>query len=356
MNTIRIGTYDIGIKHRPFIIAEMSCNHNQSLERALALTEAAAKAGAQALKLQTYTANTLTIDVRTDEFILKQDDNLWKGSVLYDLYKEAYTPWEWHAPIMKRAQELGMACFSTPFDVTAVDFLETLHVPAYKIASFENNHIPLIRKVASTGKPIILSTGMATEEEIAEAVDAACGAGAKDIILLKCTSAYPANPADAHLRTIPDLRKRFGCEVGLSDHSLGIGVSVASIAMGATVIEKHITLKREDGGLDADFSMNAEDMRELVIETERAWQALGEIHYGPTTSEIPSLQERQSLYIVADMKKGDTFTQENLRSIRPSYGLPPKYYDVILGKKVTRDASRGTHLSWDLVVDPPPHS
>lgn len=350
MSDIYIGEIPIGLQQPPFIIAELSCNHQQSLERALAITEAAAKAGVHAIKLQTYTADTLTLNVRTDDFIIQDKESLWHGAVLYDLYQKAYTPWEWHAPIMQRAKELGLICFSTPFDETAVDFLEELKVPAYKIASFENIHLPLIRKVASTGKPLIISTGMATLGEIEEAVSTARQAGAREIILLKCTSAYPANPTDAQVRTIPDLRRRFGCEVGLSDHSLGIGVAVAAVAQGGTVIEKHFTLQRADGSLDAAFSLETQEMQALVNETKRAWQALGEVHYGPLPAERPQLMERRSLYIAADMKAGEVFTKANVRCVRPAYGLLPKFYDQVLGKRVTRDVAKGTRLSWDLVA------
>jgi len=351
MNKIQIEGVKIGLQYRPFIIAEMSGNHNQSLERALEITEAAAKSGAHALKLQTYTADTLTLDVKSDAFVLDDEESLWKGSSLYDLFKIAHTPWEWHAPIMKRAKELGLICFSTPFDETAVDFLEELNVPVYKIASFEITHLPLIRKAASCGKPLIISTGMATLEEVEEAVDTARKAGAKEVVLLKCTSSYPARPEDANVRTISHMRERFGCEVGLSDHTLGVGVAVAAAAQGATVIEKHFTLRRADGGVDAAFSLEPEEMSALVEETERAWQALGEVRYGPTKAEEPSLQERRSLYVAADMKAGDKFSEDNLRCIRPSYGLAPKYYDQLLGRKVRGDVKKGTPLSWALVEE-----
>ncbi len=349
MNEIKIGGLKIGLQHRPFIIAEMSGNHNQSFERALEITEAAAKAGVQALKLQTYTADTITLDVRTEEFMLRDKESLWKDSSLYDLFKLGHTPWEWHEPIMKRAKELGMICFSSPFDETAVEFLEKLNVPAYKIASFEITHLPLIRLAASTGKPMIISTGMATREEIGEAIATARTAGCKNIILLKCTSAYPAKPEDSNVLTIPNMRELFGCEVGLSDHTMGIGVAAAAVAHGATVIEKHFTLRRKDEGVDSEFSLEPEEMRALVLETERTWQSLGKVHYGPTESEKPSLQERRSLYIAVDMKAGDIFTKDNLRCVRPSYGLPPKYYDILLGKQVKRDVKKGTPVDWKLV-------
>ncbi len=327
----------------------MSGNHNQSLERALDIVDAAAATGVQAIKLQTYTAQTITIERKTDEFLISDSKSLWKGESLFDLYKKAYTPWEWHKQIFNRAKEKGILCFSSPFDSTAVDFLESLKAPAYKIASFENVDIPLIRKVAKTGKPVIISTGMANIQEIAEAVDAVRSQGNNQIILLKCTSTYPANPENSNIITIPHMRDLFQCEIGLSDHTLGIGVSVASVAMGATVIEKHFTLSRSDGGVDSTFSMEPAEMSALVIETERAWQSLGEIKYGPTEKEISSLQFRRSLYIVEDMDKGDLITEKNVRSIRPGGGLEPKYFDIVLGRKVNRKVEKGTGLSWELI-------
>ena len=351
MSQICIHDRFINQNNKPFIIAEMSGNHNQSLERALEIVEAAAKAGAHALKLQTYTADTITIDVSEGEFFITDDKSLWKGKSLYKLYQEAYTPWEWHKPIFDRCRELEMIGFSTPFDDTAVDFLEDLDVPCYKIASFENIDLPLIRKVAATGKPMIISTGMATVAELDEAVSAAREVGCQDIILLKCTSNYPASPENCNLNTIPHMRNLFNCEVGLSDHTLGIGVAVASIALGATVIEKHFTLNRADGGVDSAFSLEPQEMKALIEGTEWAWQALGKVSYGPTENEKASLQFRRSLYVTRDMKTGDVFTEENIRSIRPGFGLPPKYYDILLGKKVTKDVKRGTRVGWDLLVD-----
>lgn len=333
----------------PFIIAEMSGNHNQSLERALAIVEAAAQAGAHALKLQTYTADTMTLNIKEKEFLISDPDNLWYGYSLYDLYDKAHTPWEWHEPIFKRCRELGIVPFSTPFDETAVDFLEELDVPCYKIASFENTDLPLIRKVAATGKPLIMSTGMATVAELAESVQAAREAGCRDIVLLKCTSTYPASPKQANLLTIPHMRELFGVEVGLSDHTKGIGVAVASVALGATVIEKHFTLSRTDGGVDAAFSLEPAELKALVEETQRAWEALGSISYQPVGAEKNSLQFRRSLYITKDIKAGDKFTKDNIRAIRPGYGLSPKYYEQILGKRVNRDVKAGTPLRWELM-------
>ncbi|RXE55205.1 N-acetylneuraminate synthase [Methanoculleus taiwanensis] len=346
---MQIAHHTISRDAPPFIIAEMSGNHNQSLERALEIVEAAAKAGAHALKLQTYTADTITLDVSEGEFFIRDDQNLWKGNSLYDLYKLASTPWEWHAPIMERARELGMICFSTPFDETAVDFLEGLNVPAYKIASFENVHLPLIRKVAATGKPMIISTGMATLAELDEAVRTAREAGCRDLILLKCTSTYPATPKNSNVATIPHMRTLFNCEVGLSDHTMGVGAAVAAVAHGATVIEKHFTLCRADGGVDSAFSLEPEELRTLVVETERAWQSLGEVRYGPGDAEKRSLVFRRSLYIAEDLAAGDLLTRENLRCVRPGLGLAPKYYDMLLGRRVNRDVKKGTPMAWELI-------
>lgn len=337
-------------KHKkPFIIAEMSGNHNQSLERALEIVEAAAKTGVHALKIQTYTADTMTIDETKGEFSINDEKSLWHGKSLYNLYKEAYTPWEWHKAIFDRCTELGIIGFSTPFDDSSVDFLESLNVPIYKIASFENVDLPLIRKVAATGKPIIMSTGMASLAELDEAVSAAREAGCKELVILKCTSNYPANPQNTNISTIPHMRELFNCEVGLSDHTLGLGVAVASVALGATVIEKHFTLARADGGVDSVFSLEPHEMNMLVAESERAWQALGKITYGPTEKEKASLQFRRSLYVGTDMKAGEPFTPENLRIIRPGLGLVPKYYEVFLGRTVSRDIKKGTPVSWDLL-------
>jgi len=326
----------------------MSGNHNQSLARALEIVEAAARSGAAALKIQTYTPDTMTLDLDVDEFHISDPNSLWAGTSLFKLYAEAQTPWEWHEPIFDRARALGMIAFSTPFDATAVDFLESLQVPAYKIASFENTDIPLIRKVASTGKPMIISTGMASVAELDESVSAARAAGCRDLVLLKCTSTYPASPENTNIRTIPHLKTLFDCEVGLSDHTMGSGVSIAAVALGATVIEKHFTLKRADGGVDSTFSMEPDEMRSLVVDSERAWAALGAVNYGPTAAEIKSLGFRRSLYVVQDMKAGEQFTIYNLRAIRPGNGLQPKYYTEILGRRVKEDVKRGTPLSWDL--------
>ncbi|KQC04394.1 MAG: pseudaminic acid synthase [Methanoculleus sp. SDB] len=346
---MKIKEHAIGLDSPPFIIAEMSGNHNQSIGRALAIVEAAAQAGADAIKLQTYTADTLTLDINGGEFFISDEQNLWKGQSLHDLYTTASTPWKWHAPIMERARELGILCFSTPFDETAVDFLEKLNVPAYKIASFENVHLPLIRKVAATGKPVIISTGMASVAEIDEAVRAAREAGCRDLILLKCTSTYPATPENSNVVTIPHMRALFGCEVGLSDHTMGVGVAVAAVAQGATVIEKHFTLSRADGGVDSTFSLEPDEFRALVVETKRAWQSLGQVRYGPGEEEKRSLAFRRSLYIAEDLQKGDLLTPENLRCVRPGLGLSPKYYEMLLGKRVNRDARKGTPFRWEMI-------
>lgn len=347
--SIKIAGRSIGAGYSPFVIAEMSGNHNQSLDRALEIVEAAARTGAHALKIQTYTPDTMTLDLDEREFHIGDPNSLWTGTSLYKLYGQAYTPWEWHKPIFDLARQLGMIPFSSPFDDTAVDFLESLDVACYKIASFENTDLPLIRRVAATGKPLIISTGMATAAEIDESVRAARSAGCKELILLKCTSTYPATPENTNIKTIPHMRQLFDCEVGLSDHTMGIGVSVASVALGATVIEKHFTLSRADGGVDSTFSMEPEELKQLVIETERAWQALGKAAYGPTQAEEKSIQFRRSLYVVEDLKAGDTLTTNNVRAIRPGLGLPPKYIDIVLGMSVTTDISRGTALSWDIL-------
>lgn len=346
---IKIANRFIGRGHAPFVIAEMSGNHNQSLERALLIVEAAAKSGAHALKIQTYTPDTMTLDIDEREFHIADSGSLWSGTSLYKLYSQAYTPWEWHKPIFERAQALGMIAFSTPFDDSSVDFLESLDVPCYKIASFENTDLPLIRRVASTGKPMIISTGMASVAELDETVRVARQAGCKQLVLLKCTSTYPATPENTNILTIPHMRELFGCEVGLSDHTMGVAVSVASVALGATVIEKHFTLSREEGGVDSQFSMEPPEMAQLVIETERAWQALGQVSYGATAAESKSLQFRRSLYIVQDLKAGETLTPENVRAIRPGLGLPTKYLEMVLGKSINQDVKRGTALNWDLI-------
>lgn len=348
MPELTISRRTIGTASQPFIVAEMSGNHNGSLDRALKLVEAAAACGAHALKIQTYTADTMTLGIDRGEFVVSDPESLWGGKSLYELYQQAYTPWEWHQPIFAACRRLGLIGFSTPFDETAVNFLESLDVPCYKIASFENTDLPLIRQVAATGKPLIISTGMATVAELDETVRTARDAGCRDLVLLKCTSTYPALPEHSNIVTLPHLRELFGCEVGLSDHTMGVGAAVASVALGATVVEKHFTLRRADGGVDSAFSMEPHEMSQLVVETERAWQALGRVNYGPTDAEKKSLQYRRSLYIVKDLRAGEVLSRENVRAIRPGLGLSPKHLEQVLGRKVTRDVPRGTALDWSL--------
>jgi len=348
--TIEIAGRPIAADHPPFVIAEMSGNHNQSLDRALSIVDAAAASGAHALKLQTYTADTITLNVRGGDFEIADPDSLWTGQNLHDLYKQAHTPWEWHAPIMQRAREHGMVCFSSPFDESSVDFLEDLDVPAYKIASFENNHLPLIAKAASTGKPLIISTGMATLGELEQAVSTARSAGCKDLILLKCTSTYPAAPINTNIRTIPHLRELFGCEVGLSDHTMGVGVAVAAVALGATVIEKHFTLSRAEGGVDSAFSLEPDELSALVEESDRAWQSLGVVRYGPTEAELKSLTFRRSIYASKDIAAGEPFTRDNIRIVRPGNGAPPYLFNQLLGRVARQSYSHGSPLSLDLLL------
>jgi len=349
INKLVLSGRNIGEDYPPFIVAEMSGNHNKSLETALKIVEKAYESGADALKLQTYTPDTITIDYDKDEFFISDPSSLWKGRSLYDLYKDAYTPWEWHKPIFDRCKELGLICFSTPFDETAVDFLESLDAPAYKIASFEITHIPLLKKVASTGKPVIISTGMSTVSEIFEAIKTIKENGGGDVILLKCTSSYPASPVSSNIRTIPHMKELFGAPVGLSDHTLGIGVAVASVAMGAVLIEKHFTLDRSEGGVDAAFSLEPDELKLLVEESKRGWESLGKISYGITKEETKSKVFRRSIYIIKDMKAGEPFTYENIRVIRPGMGLEPKYFDIVIGKRCNVDLKRGTPLKWDYI-------
>lgn len=348
--SIGIAGRPIDRSHKPFVIAEMSGNHNQSLERALTIVEAAAKAGADAIKLQTYTADTMTLDVRGGGFDVGDPDSLWAGQNLHELYKQAHTPWEWHAPIMDRARDLGLICFSSPFDESAVDFLEDLGTPAFKIASFENNHLPLIEKAASTGKPLIISTGMASLGELEDAVRTARNAGCTKLILLKCTSTYPATPANTNIRTIPHLREMFDCEVGLSDHTMGLGVAVAAVALGATVVEKHFTLDRSEGGVDSAFSLEPEEMASLVQETERAWQSLGKVSYGATEAEESSLKYRRSIYAATDINSGELFTEVNIRIVRPGQGAPPNLYRMLLGHPARRNYMKGTPITLDQLL------
>lgn len=348
----KIGRHTIGANHKPFIVAEMSGNHNKSLETALKIVEAAAKSGAHALKLQTYTPDTLTINSKKTDFMIQDPGSLWAGRNLYELYGEAYTPWEWHEPIFKKCQELGMECFSTPFDDTAVDFLEKLGAPCYKIASFENNHLPLIRKAAQTGKPLIISTGLSTLADLQAMVKTVQETGNKNLLLLKCTSSYPASPKDTNILTIPHLAQMFDCMVGLSDHTMGVGVSVASVALGACFIEKHFTMSRAEGGVDSAFSLEPEEMKSLVIESERAWEGLGKVSYEPTEKEKKSLIFKRSIYVTKAVKKGERLTSENVRIIRPGYGLSPKYIDWVMNGTAAQDMDEGTALQLHLVNHP----
>lgn len=335
--------------HKPFVIAEMSGNHNQSLERAFEIVDAAAEAGAHALKLQTYTADTITFNGTSDEFVIKDQNSLWKNQNLHKLYQMAYTPWEWHKPIFDRAKAHGMLAFSSPFDTTAVDFLESLDVPCYKIASFENTDHILLKKVAQTGKPVIMSTGVASVADIQESVAVLRKYGCKDLVLLKCTSTYPATPESTNLLTIPHMKDLFDCQIGLSDHTMGIGAAVAAVALGARVLEKHFTLRRADGGVDSAFSLEPEELKNLVIESERAFLAMGKVNYILSEKEQKSLQYKRSLYVVEPMKAGDVFSEKNVRSIRPSNGLHTRYYDEILGKTATQNIEAGTALSWEFI-------
>lgn len=349
MKPISISNRLISTEVPPFIIAEMSGNHNKSLDRAIRIVEEAAKAGVDAIKLQTYTPDTMTLDLDRGDFFINEENSLWKGQSLYQLYSEAYTPWEWHEAIFKRCAELGLIVFSSPFDHSAVDFLEKLNAPAYKIASFENTDLPLIRKVAALGKPLIISTGMASVADLDETVRTVKEQQNEQLILLKCTSTYPASPEHTNLATIPHMRDLFGCEVGLSDHTQGIGAAVASIVFGATVIEKHFTLSRADGGVDSAFSLEPEEMKQLVLESRRAWQALGGIRYGASETEKDSMKFRRSIYTSEEVKAGEQLSSSNVRIIRPGYGLAPKYYDFLIGKRVNRDIPKGTPLNWDFI-------
>jgi pseudaminic acid synthase len=347
---VRVGPHLIGPEHPPFVIAEMSGNHNGDLERALAIVDAVADSGAHALKIQTYTADTITIDVDGPDFRVEDAHGLWGGRTLHQLYDEAHTPWDWHRPIFDRARERGLVPFSSPFDPSAVDLLEDLGVELYKTASAEIVDLPLIRQVARTGKPVVMSTGMATMREIAAAVEAAAGAGCTELVLLACTASYPADPADARLQNIALLSEAFGVPVGLSDHTLGVAVSVAAVALGAVCLEKHVTLDRADGGVDSAFSLEPAELIRLRAETEAAWQAASSpAHLGPTESEQSVLRLRRSLYVVEDVRAGDEVTDRNVRSIRPAGGLPPDTLAAVLGRRFSTDVRRGTPLVWDLV-------
>lgn len=347
MKTIRVGQQSIGLDSPPFVVAELSGNHDQSLEKALATVDAAAAAGVPCLKLQTYTPDTMTLDVNEKEFFVNDVNGLWGNVSLYSLYQKAYTPWEWHKKIFDRCKSHGMLCFSTPFDSTAVDFLEELNAPLYKIASFENGDLPLIKRVAQTGKPIIMSTGMATIPELSEAIEIIRQTSESPIVLLKCTSAYPADPIDSNLNTLPHLSNLFDVLVGISDHTLGIGVAVAAVALRAVFIEKHLTLSRKDGGVDSSFSLEPEEFKSLVVESKRAWLSLGKVKYGATSKELDSRRWRRSLYVSKDIKKGELLSELNIKSIRPGYGLAPKHYWKVIGKPAKVDLKKGTALNWD---------
>lgn len=347
--SLQVGRHRIGDDAPPFVIAEMSGNHNGDLERALAIVDAAADAGAHALKIQTYTADTMTLDIDAPAFRISEEHSLWSGQTLHALYAEAHTPWDWHQPIFDRARERGLIGFSTPFDVTAVEFLEELDVPLYKIASAELVDLPLIARTAQTGKPMVLSSGMATLAEIEEAISTARAHGARDIVVLACTSAYPAPAADAHLGSMAALRAAFDVIVGLSDHTEGVGVAVAAVALGAAVIEKHVTLDRADGGVDAAFSLNPDELATLTTECLAAHAAIGPARFGPRQSETEVLRLRRSLYLVEDVVAGESVTRGNVRSIRPSGGLRPAELEVVLGRAFKRSAIRGTPLTWDLI-------
>ncbi|MBU3022175.1 pseudaminic acid synthase [Aestuariibacter sp. A3R04] len=350
MHDVKIGNRIIGHDEPPFIIAELSGNHSQNFELACAMIDAAAEAGAHAIKLQTYTADSMTLDVQTDDFVIGETDSLWHGESLYALYQKAATPYQWHQPLFERANALGMLAFSSPFDIDAVDFLDNLQVPCFKIASFELTDLPLIAHAASKGKPLIMSTGMASLSEIEQAVHCARSHGCDDIILLKCTSTYPADPGNTNLITIPNMREAFHCQVGLSDHTSGIGVSVASVALGTTVIEKHFVLDRSAGGVDAAFSLEPAELKSLVTESERAWQAMGQVRYGGSHDEEKAKQYRRSIYVSRDVVAGEVLDNSNLKIVRPAFGLAPKYWQDVAGATARCALKKGTALKWEHIV------
>jgi pseudaminic acid synthase len=353
----RIGGTPVGRGHRPVIVAELSANHNASLDRALQIVQAAAKCGVHAIKLQTYQPETLTIDSNRPEFFIDDPGGLWHGRRLWELYREAHTPWEWHQPIFDAARAAGLACISTAFDVSSLEFLITLGVDAIKIASFELIHIPLLAAAAKCGRLVLVSTGMASLEELDEAVSTLRANGCNDLILLKCTSAYPSSERDANVLTMADMRGRYHCDVGLSDHTLRPYAAFAATALGAVVVEKHFTIARNDGGLDAAFSIEPSELRELVDGTEAVWRSLGEVRYGRLAAENASVKERPSIYVIRAMKKGDRFTEQNLRIIRPANGLAPRYYGSLIGKTCACDIAAESPLSLDMVLndDRPSH-
>jgi pseudaminic acid synthase len=343
---INLGNITVGKNYRPFIIAEMSGNHNQSLERALAIVDSAADAGAHAIKLQTYTPDTMTMK---GAYQINDQNSLWNGRELYELYQEAYTPWEWHQPIFEHASKKGLLAFSSPFDESSVDFLESLKVPFYKVASFENTDWPLLKKIAATGKPVVMSTGVSRLADIDESVGILRQNGCKELVLLKCTSTYPSTPENTNLLTIPHLQQLFNCLVGLSDHTMGIGAAVAAVALGARVIEKHFTLSRAEGGVDSAFSLEPAELQSLVIESERAFLGLGQVQYGIQSSENKSTLFKRSIYIAKDIAAGETITKDHIRIIRPALGLSPKHLDLVIGRQAKKDISAGTPLSFDLI-------
>ncbi|MDA9602487.1 pseudaminic acid synthase [Flavobacteriaceae bacterium] len=342
---ILIGNHKIGKNNSPFIIAEMSGNHNGSIDRAFKIIDAALDAGAHAIKLQTYTAEKITINAKGGLFDINDNDSLWNGKNLFELYKGAYTPWEWHQELYNYAKKKGILMFSSVFDETGVDFLEKLDVQVYKIASFENNHYPLLKKIAQTEKPVIMSTGLSNISNLEKSVNTLKANGCKDLILLKCTSTYPSSPKNSNLKTIPVMKKIFDCQVGLSDHTLGIGVPLAAISLGATVIEKHFTLSRSDGGVDSAFSLEPNELKSLVEESKRAYQSLGKVFIGISDEEKKSLRFKRSIYVIKDIKKGEVLTKKNISIIRPGDGLDTHYYDTVLGRKAKIDISGGTPLS-----------
>lgn len=347
--SIRIGKHEVGPDHEPYIIAEMSGNHDGSLDKALDIVRMAAAQGAHAIKLQTYKPETITIESDAPDFRLSQGHELWGGRTLWDLYQEAHTPWEWHEPIFALAKELGITAFSSPFDPTAIDLLESLDVPAYKIASSEIVDLPLIRLAASKGKPIIISTGMASVLEIAAAVEAARSTGNEQIVVLACTANYPADPSESNLRGIPVMRDAFGTLIGYSDHTMGIGAAITAVALGACVVEKHVTLSRADGGVDSAFSSEPDELRMLVEQTKVGWQCLGRPRIGARRQEQEGLRFRRSLYVVEDVRAGDVVTAQNVRSIRPANGLAPDEFAHVEGRTFKADTPKGTALSWDLI-------
>lgn len=350
MRDFKIGRHILGPDKPPFVIAEMSGNHNQSLDRALAIVDAAGAAGCHALKLQTYTADTMTLNSRKPAFVVAAENPLWKGETLYDLYAKAYTPWKWHKEIFARAKKHGMTAFSSPFDATAVAFLERLGAPAYKVASFENGDWPLLKRIGATRKPVIMSTGMASMAEIDESVRVLREAGCRDLVLLKCTSSYPAKPKDSHLRAIPHLAASFDCLTGLSDHTMGIGAACASVALGGRVIEKHVTLDRADGGVDSQFSSDPAELRALVAETRAAFDSLGKARLDAEGADAGNRRFRRSIFVSKDIPAGARLSADNLKVIRPAGGLEPKYLELVLGRRAKRRVTRGTPLTWDALL------